>query len=343
MNEQKYSRTILIGVIMGSLLIAVSGGILPTIIIRAQEQPDQASSQPAASSQPEEKEVRVFMNGDAFKTDMEKGIYHWIGNASFIRGDDSVFSDELVVYMPDGQVEKAIATGNVHIMTQAVEATSEQGIFYLDEQKVELEGHAKATQGNNTITAHRIIAWLEKNAIEGYGSKETERVIMTIYSEPVEQETADQSGADADPQEPSLIIIESDTLNYDESQEYSTFTGDVHATQNGMDIQANEMRVYLADAQDAESNDIERIDVIGNVKIVKDALVITGAEGMFMNSEQTAVIKGTEPQARAENAAEKSILNADTITILLETNDIQANGNVSVEMMLSESAEETNP
>jgi lipopolysaccharide transport protein LptA len=353
MNEQKYSRTILVGMIIGSLLIAVSGGILPTPFIHAQEQSDQLSSQPEDSPQPAPSEpqpateVPVFMNGDAFKTDMKNGIYHWTGNARFIRGDDSVFCDELMVYMtPDRQVEKAIATGNVRILTQDVTATSEKGTFYLDEQKVELEGRAKAAQGNNTITASRIIAWLERSAIEGYGSKETERVIMTIYAEPVKQETADQPdqpAADAEPQQPSLIVIESDTLNYDESQEYSTFTGDVHATQNGMDIQADEMRVYLADAQNAESNDIDRIDVIGKVRIVQDALVITGAEGMFMNSEQTAVITGTEPQARAENAAEKSILNADTITILLESDDIQANGNVSVEMMLSEPAEETNP
>jgi lipopolysaccharide transport protein LptA len=253
-----------------------------------------------------------------------------------------VFSDELVVYMTDGQVEKAIATGNVRILTQDVIARSEQGTFYLDEQKIELEGQAEATQGRNKIKGHRIIAWLERNAIEAYGSKETERVIMTIYSEPVAQETTDQPAADADPQEPSPIVIESDTLNYDESQEYSLFTGDVHATQEGMDIRSKEMRVYLADAQNAENNDIERIDVIGDVKIEKDALVVTGNEGMFLNSEQTAVITGTaEQQAKAVD--KERTLNADTITIFLETNNIEANGNVSVEMTLSEPAEETNP
>lgn len=342
MNNHTPANRILLGILIGSVLLSVLG-ILPTV--QAQEQSDQISSQPEDSSQPTT-EVPVFMNGDSFKTDMKNGIYHWIGNARFIRGDDSVFCDELLVYMtPERQVEKAIATGNVRILTQEVTATSEQGTFYLDEQKVELEGHAKVAQGNNTITAHRIIAWLEGSAVEGYGSKETERVIMTIYSEPVDQETTGQETIEETEQpQPSLIVIESDTLKYDESQEYSIFTGDVKAKQNGMDIQADEMRVYLADAQNAESNSIDRIEVMGTVRIVQDAFVITGAEGVFIDSEHSAVIKGTpEQQARAENAAEKSILNADTITILLETNDIQANGNVSVEMMLTEPVEDTTP
>lgn len=307
--------------------------------VQAQQQADDSSSQPTT-------EIPVFWNGDNFRTDMKNGIYYLNGNARFIRGDDSVFCDELVVYMtPERQVEKAIAKGNVRILTQEVTAAGDEGTFYLDEQKVELEGHAKAGQGNNTITAHRIVAWLDRNGIEGYGSEGTERVVMTIYSEPVDEtSTPEAQPENTDPQQPSLITIESNVLTYDEAQGFSLFTGKVNARQNGMAIQSDEMRVYLADSQESGKNEIERIEVMGNVRIVQDTFIVTGEEGVFLNAEQSAVIKGTEEQqARAENSAEKSILNADMITILLESDDIQAKGNVSFETVLSEPAAEANP
>lgn len=331
-------------VLMHGLLYAALAA--PAVVTSAQEA--SSTTTPASDS-----EIRVDMGGDAFKTDMKNGVYTWTGNARFIRGNESVFSDELMIYMtPERQVEKAIAKGNVRILTEAITASGDEGTFYLDEQKVEITGHAKAAQGNNSITAHRIMALLEGSALEAYGSRETERVIMTIYSEPVtESPDGEAGGADvpeppADPQPPSLIAIESDTLQYDESQEYAVFTGMVQAQQQGLDIRADKMRVYLTAADDAAAADeggtsIDRIEVSGNVKVRQDGIIVTGADGEFDQVERAAVITGTAAQqARAENTDDRSILHADTITILLDSDDIQAEGDVSFETIMTEPAAE---
>ncbi len=314
---------------MGSIVLFL--GLNVGMTIQAQDSGNAASS------------TVQSLNGDSFETSKEKGYTVISGNVRFIRSDVSVFCDELTAYHASGfDITKAIATGNVRILTKEVTATGDQGIFYLDEQKVELEGHARAGQGNNTITGHRIVAWLEGSAVEGYGSLETERVVMTIYSEPVEQPAADvpesgETAATTAPQQPSLIVIESDTLQYNKSQEYAVFTGTVNAQQDGMDIHADEMRVYLPAAENSDNTGIDRIEVTGNVRIVQDTIVITGADGVFDRTEQSAVITGTaEQQARAEDTANKSILNADSITILLESDDIRAEGNVSYETVMSE-------
>jgi lipopolysaccharide transport protein LptA len=282
-----------------------------------------------------------FLGGNRMRTNREKGTVTFLDDVKFIRNGMSTFCDELTIYYTSEQeVEKAIAVGNVQLTTEDVTATGEQATFYLEEQKVEIEGNAKAGQGNNTITAHRIIAWLETNMIEGYGDA-TERVLMTVYSQPAETSSTESQPETAEPA-PSVIVIESDTVKYDEAVGNALFTGKVKATQNGTDINASEMRVYLAGSEAENNTDIERIEVAGNVRIIQETVVITGESGVYLNAENTAVIKGNaDAQASAED--QNSVLKADTITLLMATNDIQATGNVSFEALLPEPTKETSP
>ena len=101
-------------------------------------------------------------------------------NAKVLQDEMSIFADKLVVYRIGNDFEKAVATGNVRLIRSDTTATGDLGTFYLPEQKLELEGQAKVWQGNNTITAPKIIAFLEQEIVEGYGT-EIERVVMTVY------------------------------------------------------------------------------------------------------------------------------------------------------------------
>lgn len=273
------------------------------------------------------------------KTHTEDGMLKTLtitDNAQFIREDISVFCETLVVYFtPNREIEKAVATGDVRIITQDVTSTGEQGTFYAADQKLELEGKARAVQGNNTITAHLLVAFLETMMIEGYSDSGSERVVMTVYSQqtPSSEDTPEQPDQPAE-SELSPIVVESDDLKYDNAVRKAIFTGKVVATQDPMKINADTMYVYLTAGEDTEVNDIEKIEVSGNVRIVQENVTIKGVNGIYLNAEDVAVIEGnTEQQAQAEDGTQT--LFADRITLLLTTNDMEAEGNVIVKMLPS--------
>lgn len=277
------------------------------------------------------------ITGDSFEFDNTQKTMMYTGNVKVVQDETSMFSDKLVIYLAKigGQVEKAVATGNVRLLYGDITATGEKGIFYNDEQKLELEKNAKMWQGKNTITAHRILAFLQEEIIEGYGDPSSERVIMTAYSQGDIPDPGQSPEQDSSP-----IVIESDTLKYDSAIQKAVYTGNVIATKDVTEIKADEMVVYLAQTSEAE-NDIEKIEVFGNVQIVQENTTITGDKGVYFNEEQRAQIEGTDAKkARAEDKVQHMILKAPIIELFLETNTIKARGG-KVETFFDEESEFT--
>lgn len=271
------------------------------------------------------------------KTHSEDGVLKTLtvtDNAQFIREDISVFCKTLVIHFtPNREVEKAVATDDVRIITQDVTSTGEQGTFYAADQKLELEGKARAVQGNNTITAHRLVAFLETMMIEGYSDSGSERVVMTVYSKhtPSSEDTPEQPNQAAE-SELSAIVVESDDLRYDNAAHKAIFTGKVVATQDPMIINADTMDVYLRGTEGAEATNIEKIEVSGNVRVVQENVTIKGVQGVYLRTEEVAVIEGdAEQQAQAEDGTQT--LTADRIKLFLTTNDMESEGNVRVDYL----------
>ncbi|MBD3308483.1 lipopolysaccharide transport periplasmic protein LptA, partial [candidate division KSB3 bacterium] len=202
------------------------------------------------SSQP------IVITGDSLEIDSAQKIATYTGNVKVVQGDMSMFSDTLVIYLDETgkQLRKAVATGNVRMVNETITATGEEGIFYNDEQKLEIIKKAKIWQENNTITAHRIVAYLQDEIIEGYSHPDTERATMTVYSEggvqmptlgatPQPSPTPDPAAAEDD-EEASPIVIVADQLTLNNPEQLATYTGDVEATQEATQIFSDEMYVY---------------------------------------------------------------------------------------------------
>jgi lipopolysaccharide export system protein LptA len=209
-------------------------------------------------------------------------------------------------------------------------ATGDEGIFYNEEQKLELINNAKVWQGNNTITAHTVIAFLVLEILEGYGREETERAVMTVYSK------GDTLNKDLEPEAPkegdapeegsSPIVIVSDELKLENLAQRATFTGDVIATQDLTEITSDEMIVYITNTEET-GDDIDKIEVFGNVRIQKETTTVTGETGLYRNKEQHAVVEGTEKKkARVVDTVQNLVLEAPVIEIFLATNTVKARG-----------------
>ncbi len=270
------------------------GGVNPS------EAQSSARSETQASSVLSQQGGEGVITGDGFQMDLDKKVVTYFGNVKVVQGQSTLFCDKLDAFYEEfGKWKRIVTTGNVRLVDSAFTATGEEGIFYPEEQKVEINNHAKVWQENNTITAHQIIAYIAQDVVEGYGSDATERVIMTVYS----GEKMGLPGSTPTPREKpetgeqstSPIVIISDTLKFESLKQLATFTGNVLATQEKDEIKADEMRVYLTKT-DQEQNDVERLELYGNVKITHEKYLILGDSGVYHKMEQYAVVTGTKQE-----------------------------------------------
>jgi lipopolysaccharide transport protein LptA len=274
----------------------------------------------------------ITISGDNLDINNVQKTAIYTGNVKVVQGETTMFSDklELQVDQTGKQLEKAVATGNVRLVNGDITATGDQGIFYNTEQKLELEKNAKVWQGNNTITAARIVAFLETQVLEGYGDPASERATMTVYPQkqsPTPEATPTPGSLLAFDQSSAPIAIEADTLKLDNPNQKATYIGNVIAKKGLMEIRADEMIVYITRTKET-GDDIDKIEVAGNVRIIQENTTVTGDTGVFLNKEQKAVIEGTaKKKARIEDKTQNMILEAPVIEVSLGTNNIRATQN----------------
>ncbi len=283
----------------------------------------------------------VAITGDNLQINSKEKIATYSGNVKVVQGETTMFSDLLVIHLDatGRKLQQAIATGNVRIVDTKITATGDKGILYNEEQKLELTGHAKVWQDNNTVTAHRILVYLADQILEGYTEGASEKASMTIYStgefitpfdsqEPQTEKTP-QHGADSKKESASPIVIVSDTLRLDNPAQQATFSGNVVATKEETTLNADKMSVYITQNEKGES-DVDKIEVIGHVKIINKTTIVTGVKGIFLNQEQFAKVEGDERRkARVDDKTQNLVLEAPVIEIDLKTNTLGAKGGTS--------------
>ena len=311
----------------------------------AQEQAGDAAATPVPAKTPSKV---VDISAENFNFNRAQKVITYSGNVKVVQQDTTLFSDKLEAYLDENgrQIAKAVATGNVRIASSSGMATGEQGIFYNVEQKIELLGNAKVWQENNTVTAQRILAFLQEKVVEAYAdeAKTDDRVVMTIYSTgdvanpfdmmsgaaatPQPEDAAKQPAPQDDAQKGDKAaipaVITSKMLRLNNAEQRAIFTGDVIARKMPTELRADEMIVYITKTAD-NRNDIEKIDVTGHVKVTHETTVITGETGEFLNQTQKATVRGTpEKKARVEDSAQNLTMDALIITADLATGEIGA-------------------
>lgn len=104
------------------------------------------------------------LDADEFDMDFQTGVRTYRGNVVYQQGSIRLFADELVVYFKDGELQRAIARGNLAEFRQRPD-DSESDIVGVAlrielndvEQLVTLQDRAKVTQDANTVTGKRIV------------------------------------------------------------------------------------------------------------------------------------------------------------------------------------------
>jgi len=104
---------------------------------------------------------------------------NWVRFARNVRVNNQrgkIFSDLLIIFMEENgkRVDRAESRGNVRILMGGREGTGDALIYYPEEKKAVLIGHAALKEGNNTVRGKSITFYTDTRDIEIDGAREVE-------------------------------------------------------------------------------------------------------------------------------------------------------------------------
>lgn len=288
------------------------------------------------------------ITADELEIDNTKKMAIYTGNVVVSQDQTNIFTDKLIVYANDqDKLEKAVAVGDCRLVRETLTATGNMCTYYDAEQKLEVEGNAKAWQVDNTLTGNRLIAYLDKDVVEAFGDNKPERVVMTLHPKKESESKSAEKTSDGEPGKGSEsekvkkastskpgslkesfkgdvpIVITADKVVLDNVNRTATYIGNVVAVKATTELRAEKMIAYAQ----AEKDELLKIEVFDNVRIAKDNMLFTGDRGTYYDDTQRAVLEGLDGnKARAEDKVKKNTLEAPIIEAFLAIDKYVAKG-----------------
>ena len=100
------------------------------------------------------------------------------------------------------------------------------------------------------------------------------------------------------------ITIKSNELSTDSKNRTATFTGKVTARQGDLTIYADRVVVHYKQ----DGGDVERVEAIGNVRIVQGDRLATAREGVYLSADQKIVLSGDPKVFQGENTVSGKVI-----------------------------------
>lgn len=123
-----------------------------------------ASLIPVSYALKSDRDQPATLDADEFDMDFQTGVRTYRGNVIYRQGSIRLFADELVAYFAEGELQRAVARGNLARFRQLPDDGGEEMVgvalrIELDDvnQLVTLQDKAQVTQGTSTVTGKRIV------------------------------------------------------------------------------------------------------------------------------------------------------------------------------------------
>lgn len=104
------------------------------------------------------------------------------------------------------------------------------------------------------------------------------------------------------------IVITSDTLWADSKASTALFKGNVVAKTNDITLRADRMTVHYS-----EGGDVRKIDVEGNVKLLKEERTVTSEKALYLSKEEKIIFTGEPMVVEGQN-----VITGSEITYLID-------------------------
>jgi len=204
--------------------------------------------------------------------------------------------------------------------------------WHRDQQKIIARGHAKASQGESSLSADLMTAtYLE-------GEKENKFLPKTLIAEKhvviqtadgkaygdkavydIKNKTATLTGTDLKMISKNMVLTAQDRFEYQIELGKLSAIGRakmVQATDKGDNtIEADTLSASFQKNSDKNKRELERMDATGNVIITTPTEIIKGDEGFFNKITNIAELSGNVSVVRGQN-----VLEGDLATVDLNTN-----------------------
>jgi lipopolysaccharide export system protein LptA len=119
------------------------------------------------------KESPIVITSDSLIADNKKNTAIFEGSVVATTDDITIFSDRMTVFYTEGEsrIVKIHAVGNIRVQKDDTLISSDEAIYFEDEEKIIFSGNPKVTENDNSIAGTRIIYFLKDDRAVIEGSK----------------------------------------------------------------------------------------------------------------------------------------------------------------------------
>ncbi len=97
------------------------------------------------------------------------------------------------------------------------------------------------------------------------------------------------------------IRVVADRMEAETANNKVIFSGNVRASQNDVVIYAHKMTIFYLRGEKGKANDIERVEIEGDVRIIQTERMATAEKGLFLNRERQIILSGQAEVHQADN------------------------------------------
>lgn len=150
--------------------------------------------------------------------------------------------------------------------------------------------------------------------------------LSVVYAQDKKGDLKSSLKSDANSKEP--VLIKSDTLNLDSKERVFTYRGNVHVVKGDIEITSD-----ILVGRYSETQDLENILCRGNVVVTRGPEMRATSNRAFYNVKSGKIELTEEPELNRGG----NVLAADKIIVFVEEDRSEAEGNVRVKVLKSES------
>jgi len=246
-----------------------------------------------------EERVEVMSGAVQLKADKMTILADQSGQAA-AASEDAGKTDDLKV----GEVRTLVAEGRVRIEQDGQIATGEQVIFYPAEERCELNGRPKVTNGEAVVTGHRME--LKPKLAVVYGS-DSDKVRVELpempdlgYQTLTPSLTSQASDEDEVAVEPEITVVQSKLLRMIEGPEQTLFkfieeveiqATNLNATCERLDVIAKKSASPVQAEDLSQRLEVDRIEAQGAVEIRQSGRTATSKRAFIIPKEGKVILE----------------------------------------------------
>jgi len=137
---------------------------------------------------PDDRNQPIQIAADQATIDDAQGVTSYSGNVQIEQGSMKITASKVDLYRSNGDVNRILATGNVHFQQQAASdkpvtnAYGERMDYSIDRREITITGQARVVQQKDTFTGQKIVYNLDRSLVNAFGGEgeKGQRVQMVI-------------------------------------------------------------------------------------------------------------------------------------------------------------------